>query len=72
MDILEISPNITFLHSYSDYNNDNLDFQKFIGFRYYENGPSKNGNYFTIIKKNDYEYNNIQAYSSCCIWFWYN
>ena len=56
MDILEISPNITFLHSYSDYNNDNFDFQKFIGFRYYENGPTKNGNYFTIIKKNDYEY----------------
>ena len=56
MDILEVSPNITFLHSYSDYNNEYYDFQKFIGFRYYENGPTKNGNYFTIIKKSDSKY----------------
>lgn len=56
MDIIGIYPNITFLHSYSTDNNEYFDSTKFIGFRYYENGPSNKGYYFTIIKPNYSEY----------------
>ena len=52
MDVLGISQNITFLHSYLYDKKQHYDQKKFIGFRYYENNPYENGNYFTLIKKN--------------------
>ena len=52
MDVLGISQNITFLHSYLHDKKQHYDQKKFIGFRYYENNPYENGNYFTLIKKN--------------------
>ena len=49
--VIGISPNITFIHSFSHDNNE-CDKQKFIGFRYYQNGPFKNGKFFTLIRRN--------------------
>ena len=55
-ELLGISKNISFLHSFSNEYDEYYDPEKIIGFRYYENGPYKNGNYFTIIKRNNYKY----------------
>ena len=56
MSAFGISPNITFIHSYSDDNKIHYDPLKFIGFRYYENGPQQEGNFFTLIKVNNYKF----------------
>lgn len=56
MDVLGISPNITFIHQYSINEKDHYNPSKFIGFRYYENGPLKEGKFFTLIKINNYKY----------------
>ena len=39
MNVLDISNKITFLHSYSNIEQNHYKENKFIGFRYYENGP---------------------------------
>ena len=52
MNVLGISSNITFLHSFSNNEEQNYNPNEFIGFRYYTNGIKKSGKYFTIIKKN--------------------
>lgn len=46
MNILGISQNITFLHSFSKEEKRNYNSNKFIGFRYYENKEKKAGKYF--------------------------
>ncbi len=56
MNILGISQNITFLHSFSKEEKRNYNSNKFIGFRYYENKEKKAGKYFTLIKKNYAQY----------------
>ena len=56
MNVLGISSNITFLHSFSNEEKQNYNPNEFIGFRYYINGAKKSGKYFTIIKKNYSKY----------------
>ena len=56
MNVLGISSNITFLHSFSNNEKQNYNPNKFIGFRYYTNGLEKSGKFFTIIKKNYSKY----------------
>ena len=56
MEALGISPHITFIHSYSDDKERHYNPSKFIGFRYYENGPKQEGKFFTLIKINNYKY----------------
>ena len=51
MNVLGISSNITFLHSYSNNEKQNYNPNEFIGFRYYKDGAKKAGKFFTIIKK---------------------
>ena len=51
MNVLGISSNITFLHSYSNNEKQNYNLNEFIGFRYYKDGTKKTGKFFTIIKK---------------------
>ena len=52
MNVLDISNKITFLHSYSNIEQNHYKENKFIGFRYYENGPLGTGKFFTIIMNN--------------------
>ena len=56
MNVLGISSNITFLHSYSNNEKQNYNPNEFIGFRYYKDGAKKTGKFFTIIKKNYSKY----------------
>ena len=51
MKVIGISSKITFIHSYS-HDDNKLDTKKFIGFRYYQNGPLENGKFFTLIRRN--------------------
>ena len=56
-DILGISQNITFLHLYEPNEDKKYNENKFIGFRYYENGPNHpNSKYFTLINRYDSKY----------------
>ena len=56
MNVLGISSNITFLHSFSNNEKQNYNPNEFIGFRYYINGLKKSGKFFTLIKKNYSKY----------------
>ena len=56
MNLLGISNNITFLHSFSKSEQQNYNPNEFIGFRYYENPKNKSAKFFTIIKKNYSKY----------------
>ena len=51
MKVIGISSKITFIHSYS-HDDNKLDTKKFIGFRYYQNGPLEDGKFFTLIRRN--------------------
>ncbi len=56
-ELMGISPNITFIHLYDQKIKNGYDENKFIGFRYYKNGPNKfDSNYFTLINKYDLKY----------------
>ena len=56
MNVLGISPNISFIYPYFNNEPDYQNSSNFIGFRYYENGSYKEGNFFTLIKKNKVRY----------------
>ena len=45
MNVLGISSNITFLHSFSNNEKQNYNPNEFLGFRYYENGDKKSGKF---------------------------
>ena len=56
-ELMRISPNITFIHSYDQKMKNGYDTNKFIGFRYYKNDPNIfDLNYFTLINKYDLKY----------------
>ena len=57
LDLMGISPNITFLHPYDPKLEKKYDENNFIGFRYYEEGiNSQNTKYFTLIKRYNSKY----------------
>ena len=57
IELMGISPYITFIHLYDEKFNNKYNENKFIGFRYYEKGPkSLDSNYFTLINKSGTKY----------------
>jgi len=65
LDLMGISPNITFLHSYEPKLEKEYDENNFIGFRYYEEGINVHDTkYFTLIKRYNSKYYILEKNSS--------
>ena len=65
LDLMGISPNITFLHSYEPKLEKEYDENNFIGFRYYEEGINvPDTKYFTLIKRYNSKYYILEKNSS--------
>lgn len=61
LELIGISPNITFLHAYEPKLKFKYNENDFIGFRYYETGFSApNSKYFTLIKRYDSKYDILE------------
>ena len=56
MNVLGISSKISFIHSYYSDEKEQFNPNKFIGFRYYQNGPLNSGKFFTLIRNNYSKY----------------
>ena len=57
LNLIGISPNITFIHAYEPKLENKFDEDNFIGFRYYEEGLNvPNSKYFTLIKRYESKY----------------